>query len=154
MARLVSFSCAAPACFRSTGDGQTATDEAFTDGWFRTGDVAVHEHDGYRMLGRLSVDIIKSGGEKVSALEVEEVFRTHPGVADCAVVGIEDPQWGERVCVAVVRAPGATDEAESLRAWGKQRLAPAKVPSRYAFVDALPRNSMGKTIKPDVKQLF
>ena len=131
-----------------------ATTDAFTDGWFRTGDVAVHEPDGFRMLGRLSVDIIKSGGEKVSALEVEEVFRTHPGVADCAVVGIEDPQWGERVCVAVVRSPGATEEAEALRAWGKQRLAPAKVPSRFAFVDALPRNSMGKTVKTDVKQLF
>ena len=131
-----------------------ATAEAFTDGWFRTGDVAVREPDGYRMLGRSSVDIIKSGGEKVSALEIEEVYRTHPGVADCAVVGIEDPEWGERVCVAVVRTPGATDEAESLRAWGKQRLAPAKVPSRYVFVDALPRNTMGKTIKPEVKHLF
>ncbi len=131
-----------------------ATAEAFTDGWFRTGDVAVREVDGYRMLGRLSVDIIKSGGEKVSALEVEEVYRTHPGVADCAVVGIEDPEWGERVCVAVVRTPGVTDEARSLRAWGKEHLAPAKVPSRYLFVDTLPRNTLGKTIKPDVKRLF
>ena len=80
-----------------------ATAEAFRDGWFRTGDVAVHEPDGYRMLGRSSVDIIKSGGEKVSALEIEEVYRTHPGVADCAVVGVDDAQWGERVCVAIVR---------------------------------------------------
>ena len=115
-----------PNVFREYWRRPDATAEAFTDGWFRTGDVAVREPDGYRMLGRLSVDIIKSGGEKVSALEVEEVYRTHPGVADCAVVGIEDPQWGERVCVAVVRAPGATDEAESLRAWGKQRLAPPR----------------------------
>jgi malonyl-CoA/methylmalonyl-CoA synthetase len=131
-----------------------ATAEAFRDGWFRTGDVAVHEPDGYRMLGRSSVDIIKTGGEKVSALEIEEVYRTHPGVADCAVVGVDDAQWGERVCIAIVRTPGATDEAESLRAWGKQRLAPAKVPSRHVFVDALPRTTLGKTLKPEVKQLF
>jgi malonyl-CoA/methylmalonyl-CoA synthetase len=143
-----------PSVFHEYWRRPDATADAFTDGWFRTGDVAVREPEGYRMLGRLSVDIIKTGGEKVSALEVEEVYRTHPGVADCAVVGIEDPQWGERVCVAVARAPGATDEAESLRAWGKQRLAPAKVPSRYVFVDALPRNTMGKTIKPEVKNLF
>ena len=58
------------------------------------------------------------------------------------------------MCVAVVRAPGATDEAESLRAWGKQRLAPAKVPARYVFVDTLPRNTLGKTLKPEVKHLF
>ena len=143
-----------PSMFHEYWRRPDATAVAFTDGWFRTGDVAVHEPDGFRMLGRLSVDIIKSGGEKVSALEVEEVFRTHPGVADCAVVGVDDPQWGERVCVAVVRAPGAADEAESLRTWGKERLAPAKVPSRYVFVDALPRNSMGKTVKPEVKNLF
>ena len=143
-----------PNVFREYWRRPEATAEAFTDGWFRTGDVAVHEPDGFRMLGRLSVDIIKSGGEKVSALEIEEVYRTHPGVADCAVVGIEDPEWGERVCVAVVRVPGASDEAGSLRSWGKQRLAPAKVPSRYVFVDALPRNTLGKTIKPDVKKLF
>ena len=143
-----------PSVFHEYWRRPDATAEAFIDGWFRTGDVAVHEPGGYRMLGRLSVDIIKSGGEKVSALEVEEAFRTHPGVADCAVVGIEDPEWGERVCIAVVRTPGATDEAEEFRAWGKQLLAPAKVPSRYVFVDTLPRNSMGKTVKPDVKRLF
>ncbi len=74
------------------------TSAGFVDGWFRTGDVAVHEPDGYRLLGRSSVDIIKTGGEKVSALEIEEVLRTHPTVRDCAVVGIADDEWGERVC--------------------------------------------------------
>ena len=71
-----------------------ATAEAFVDGWFRTGDVAVHEPDGYRLLGRSSVDIIKTGGEKVSALEIEEVLRTHPAIADCAVVGLRGPGVG------------------------------------------------------------
>ena len=92
-----------PNVFRDYWHRPDATAEAFTDGWFRTGDVAVREPDGYRILGRSSVDIIKSGGEKVSALEIEEVFRTHPGVADCAVVGIADPECAERVGVAVVR---------------------------------------------------
>jgi len=70
-----------------------ATAEAFRDGWFRTGDVAVLENGAYRVLGRSNVDIIKTGGFKVSALEVEEVLRTHPAIAECAVVGVEDPEW-------------------------------------------------------------
>jgi malonyl-CoA/methylmalonyl-CoA synthetase len=143
-----------PNVFREYWRRPDATAEAFTDGWFRTGDVAVHEADGFRMLGRSSVDIIKTGGEKVSALEIEEIYRTHPDVVDCAVVGVEDADWGERVCIAVVPAPGSTDDADALRAWGKQRLVPAKVPGRYAFVEELPRNTLGKTLKPEVKKLF
>ena len=105
------------------------------------------------MLGRSSVDIIKTGGEKVSALEIEEVYRTHPAIADCAVVGLPDDEWGERVCAAVVvTAPALT--AEELRVWGKQQLAPAKVPSRFVIVAELPRNTMGKVTKTDVRALF
>jgi malonyl-CoA/methylmalonyl-CoA synthetase len=135
-----------------------ATAAAFVDGWFRTGDVAVHDPDGYRLLGRSSVDIIKTGGEKVSALEIEEVYRTHPAVADCAVVGVADPDWGERVCMALVVRPGfATGLAvdpDELRAWGKERIATYKVPSRYAVVDDLPRNALGKVVKRQVTPLF
>src|SRR5207244_7056901 len=80
-----------------------ATAAAFRDGWFRTGDVAVVEDGAYRILGRSSVDIIKTGGYKVSALEVEEGLRTHPAIADCAVVGVGDPEWGERIWAAVER---------------------------------------------------
>jgi malonyl-CoA/methylmalonyl-CoA synthetase len=130
------------------------TAAAFTDGWFRTGDVAVREPEGYRLLGRSSVDIIKTGGEKVSALEIEELYRTHPEVADCAVVGVEDPEWGERVCAAVVLASGAEPAAEALRSWGKERVAAHKVPSRFVIVDELPRNTMGKVTKPAVAELF
>jgi malonyl-CoA/methylmalonyl-CoA synthetase len=129
-----------------------ATAESFTDGWFRTGDVAAHEPDGYRLLGRSSVDIIKTGGEKVSALEIEEVLRTHPAVADCAVVGLDDPEWGQRVAAAIV--PAAAIDADGLRAWGKEQLAAAKVPSRYVFVDDLPRNTLGKVVKKQVTRLF
>jgi malonyl-CoA/methylmalonyl-CoA synthetase len=131
-----------------------ATSECFVDGWFRTGDVAELTPGGYRLLGRSSVDILKSGGEKVSALEIEAEYRTHPSIADCAVVGLPDPEWGDRVAMAVVAADGTTPAADELRAWGKERLAPAKVPVAYLIVDDLPRNAMGKVVKPEVRDLF
>jgi malonyl-CoA/methylmalonyl-CoA synthetase len=143
-----------PNVFSQYWNNPEATDAAFVDGWFRTGDVAVREPDGYRLLGRASVDIIKSGGEKVSALEIEEVLRTHPDIADCAVVGMPDEEWGERVCAAVVPRQNTTLDPLAVREWGKQRLAPAKVPTRYALVESLPRNAMGKVTKPDIKRMF
>jgi malonyl-CoA/methylmalonyl-CoA synthetase len=143
-----------PQVFAGYWERPAATAEAFVDGWFRTGDVGVLEEGGYRLLGRSSVDIIKTGGEKVSALEIEEVYRTHPGVADCAVVGLEDPEWGQRVAIAAVPAPGSTLDGDDLRAWGKDQLAAAKVPTRYLFVDELPRNTLGKVVKPEVAALF
>lgn len=143
-----------PQLFAGYWNRPEATAEAFADGWFRTGDVAVHDPDGFRLLGRASVDILKSGGEKVSALEIEAAYRDHPAVGDCAVVGLPDDEWGQRVAMAVVPAEGFTPDPTELRAWGKARLAPAKVPTRYVVVDDLPRNAMGKVTKPDVVHLF
>jgi len=131
-----------------------ATATAFRGGWFRTGDVAVVEDGAYRMLGRASVDIIKTGGYKISALEVEEVLRTHPAIAECAVVGVDDAEWGERVCAAVELAPGSRLTLPDLRAWAKERLAPYKVPRALSVVQALPRNALGKVVKPEVGKLF
>ncbi|HWO89582.1 MAG TPA: acyl-CoA synthetase [Gemmatimonadales bacterium] len=131
-----------------------ATAAAFRDGWFRTGDMAVLEDGRYRILGRTSVDIIKTGGEKVSALEIEEVLRTHPAVAECAVVGVADPEWGERVSAAVELRPGAGLTLEELASWARERLAPWKVPKALVVVGELPRNAMGKVTKPDVARLF
>lgn len=131
-----------------------ATQMAFRDGWFCTGDVAVIERGYWRILGRSSVDIIKTGGYKVSALEVEEVLRTHPAITECAVVGIEDPEWGERICAAVILKAGEALMLNELREWAKQRLASYKVPTRLLCLDKLPRNVMGKVTKPDVKALF
>lgn len=128
---------------------------AFTDdGWFRTGDRAVVEDGSYRILGRSSVDILKTGGEKVSALEIEDVLRSYEGVVDCAVVGVPDPAWGERVCAAVVCADTARVDVEALRRFAKNRLAPYKVPKDILLVADLPRNAMGKVTKPDVRDLF
>jgi malonyl-CoA/methylmalonyl-CoA synthetase len=131
-----------------------ATREAFRDGWFLTGDVAVLEQGSYRILGRTSVDIIKTGGYKVSALEIEEVLRTHPAVGECAVVGVPDPDWGERVAVAVELLPGGSLELDALQSWARDRLAPYKIPRALRIVRALPRNAMGKVTKPDVTALF
>jgi malonyl-CoA/methylmalonyl-CoA synthetase len=130
------------------------TQRAFRDGWFRTGDVAVVEDGRYRLLGRTSVDIIKTGGYKVSALEIEEVLRGHPAVADCAVVALPDEMWGERVCAAVEFRPGPAALPADLIGWARERLAPYKVPKDVHRVTMLPRNAMGKVVKPDVRRLL
>ncbi len=143
-----------PQVFAGYWQRPDATAEAFVDGWFRTGDVAVHEPEGFRLLGRSSVDIIKTGGEKVSALEIEEVYRTHPDVADCAVVGVADDEWGQRVALALVAERGSDPDPAALREWGKQQLAAAKVPTRFTVVAELPRNALGKVVKPEVARLF
>jgi malonyl-CoA/methylmalonyl-CoA synthetase len=130
------------------------TRKAFRDGWFLTGDVAVQENGIYRILGRSSVDIIKTGGYKVSALEIEETLLTHPDIKECAVVGIPDPAWGERVVAALVMKEGAHLNPEELRTWGKERLAPYKVPRDALAFQELPRNAMGKVSKPDLKKII
>src|ERR1043166_7280222 len=120
-----------------------ATRAAFRNGWFRTGDTGVLEGGTYRILGRSNVDIIKTGGFKVSALEIEEELRMHPAIAECAVVGVEDPEGGERISAAVELQPGATLELDQLQRWAKPRLAPYKIPRALRCVSQLPRNAMG-----------
>ena len=131
-----------------------ATTDAFRDGWFRTGDIAVIEDGTYRILGRSSVDVIKTGAEKVFALEIEEVLRTHPDIHDCAIVGIEDAEWGQRVSAALVLEEGRQIALNDLRSWAKERLAVAKIPKSILVLEQLPRNAMGKVSKPEVLQLF
>ena len=143
-----------PTVFLEYWNRPQETAAAFRDGWFRTGDVAVVEEGSYRLLGRTSVDIIKTGGFKVSALEIEEVLRTHPAVAECAVVGLQDGDWGERVAAAVELQDGAILSLEELQQWAKTLLAPYKVPRALTAVAALPRNAMGKVVKPEVVGLF
>jgi malonyl-CoA/methylmalonyl-CoA synthetase len=143
-----------PGVFLEYWNRPEETRDAFRDGWFRTGDMAVVDRDAYRLLGRMSVDIIKSGGYKVSALDIEEVLRDHPAIAECAVVGVPDDMWGERVCVAIEPRPNLTLDVEGLQIWARTRLAPYKIPRTLCCVDSLPRNAMGKVVKPDVARLF
>jgi len=143
-----------PSVFMEYWGKPDATRDAFRDGWFRTGDTAVVENGVYRILGRTNIDILKTGGHKVSALEIEEALREHPAVTECAVVGVPDPEWGERVAAALVLKDGNTLDLESLRTWGKELLAAYKLPSRLLILEALPRNAMGKVMKPAVAALF
>jgi malonyl-CoA/methylmalonyl-CoA synthetase len=143
-----------PTVFAEYWDDPEATRDAFSGGWFRTGDTAVVENGVYRILGRTNLDILKTGGHKLSALEIEEALREHPAVAECAVVGVSDPDWGQRVAAAVVLNEGKVLDLPSLRNWGKELLAPYKLPSRLLLLDTLPRNSMGKVMKSVVAALL
>jgi malonyl-CoA/methylmalonyl-CoA synthetase len=131
-----------------------ATAESFTeDGWFQTGDIAaLDELGGYRILGRNSVDIIKSGGYKISALEIEEVLRQYPGINDCSVVGLPNDEWGELVAAAIV-TQGVVDE-KALHTWMREQMPAYKTPRKYLTVSELPRNAMGKVTKKDVVNLI
>jgi malonyl-CoA/methylmalonyl-CoA synthetase len=139
--------------FREYHGRPAETAKAFADGWFLTGDVAAREGGVFRILGRASTDILKSGGYKISALEIEDVLRLHPGVRDVAVVGLPDEEWGERVAAAIV-PEGEAPTLASLGAWARERLAPYKVPTRLVAVPDLPRNALGKVTKAAVKSLF
>lgn len=143
-----------PTVFREYWRQLDSTRDAFIDGWFRTGDAAVVEDGAFRLLGRSSVDILKSGGHKISALEIEEVLRTHPAIAECVVVGVDDVEWGQRVCCASELRPGCTLDIDELKDWARARLAPYKIPRQLACVSQLPRNAMGKVVKPEVATLF
>lgn len=140
--------------FKEYWNRPAATAKEFAaDGWFKTGDVAVVENGYYRIMGRNSVDIIKSGGYKISALEIEEALRKNDAIEDCAVVGIPDDEWGELIVAAIVVNDVAIDLIE-LNKWIRQIIAPYKTPRKYLLLNELPRNAMGKVTKNDVKKLF
>ncbi|QCX76391.1 Long-chain-fatty-acid--CoA ligase [Streptomyces sp. YIM 121038] len=127
-----------------------ATAAAFADGgWFRTGDMAVREPDGYvRIVGRKATDLIKSGGYKIGAGEIENALLEHDGVREAAVTGEPDPDLGERVVAWIVPAdPGRVPSLDELASHVADRLAPHKRPRALHVLDALPRNDMGKILK-------
>nr|WP_206323913.1 acyl-CoA synthetase [Streptomyces sp. HNM0574] len=130
-----------------------ATAEAFDGGWFRTGDMATRDADGYvRLIGRKATDLIKSGGYKIGAGEIENVLLSLPSVAEAAVTGESDPDLGERVVAWIVPAdPDAPPAAEELSGHVAAQLAPHKRPRTVRFVDSLPRNDMGKILKRELR---
>jgi malonyl-CoA/methylmalonyl-CoA synthetase len=130
------------------GDPESTAASYDRVGRFRTGDTGVRGADGFiRLLGRTSVDILKSGGFKLSALEIEDVLRGHPAVAEVAVIGVPDPVWGDRVTACVVPRGGTTVTLEDLRGFARDALAPYKLPRELRVLPALPRNTMGKVQK-------
>jgi len=131
-----------------------ATAAALRDGWLRTGDLGRRDDDGYFFVtGRLK-DVIITGGENVSPAEVEEVLRTHPDVAEVAVIGTPHPRWGEQVTAVVVPRPGAAPDPDALAAFAGARLAGFKKPRRIEFVAALPRNAANKVETHLLRQQF
>lgn len=138
--------------------GETAA--AFRDGWFLTGDVARRDADGYvTIVGRSSVDIIKSGGFKISAREIEDVLRRHPAVKDAAVVGLPDRVWGQRIAAALVledavRAEETGAVCEAVAAFAAEHLADFKKPREVRAVPELPRNALGKVQKHVLVKAF
>jgi malonyl-CoA/methylmalonyl-CoA synthetase len=146
-----------PAVFRCYWGKPEATAEAFSeDGWFRTGDMAILQNSYYKILGRLSTDIIKSGGYKLSALEIEEVLREHPDVKDCAVLALPDEEWGERVAVCIIPTDSALVDNldKTLATWLRTQIAPYKIPRNWLFLKDFPRNALGKVLKNELKKLF
>ncbi|MFJ2748226.1 fatty acyl-CoA synthetase [Streptomyces sp. NPDC087297] len=129
-----------------------ATEKAFRDGWFRSGDLAVRDAQGYYTVVDRVKDVINSGGVLVASRQVEDVLYTHPGVAEAAVVGLPDERWIEAV-TAVVVPRGEVTEAE-LMAFAREKLAHFKAPKRVLFVDALPRNASGKILKRELRDRF
>jgi len=143
-----------PAVFSEYWDKPEVTRESFVDGWFRTGDMAVLEDGYYRIMGRLSVDIIKSGGYKLSALEIEATLLTHPAISECAVVALPDDTWGEVVAVAIVSRDGEDIELPALKEWATERMSAYKIPKSLLLLEDLPKNAMGKVTKRAVQDLF
>ncbi len=129
------------------------TAEAFTDdGWLKTGDLGLREPDGYFTLKGRSKDLIISGGLNVYPPEVELVLADHPDVAASAVIGCPDAKWGERVTAVIVPANGVTPSEEEIIAFCRERLAAYKVPKGVIFVEAMPRNALGKVQKARLRQ--
>ncbi|MFF7409812.1 acyl-CoA synthetase [Streptomyces lydicus] len=129
-----------------------ATDAAFDGGWFRTGDMATRDAAGnYRIVGRKATDLIKSGGYKIGAGEIENALLAHPGVAEAAVTGVPDEDLGERIVAWVVPEAGPPPSAQELTDHVAHQLAPHKRPRTVHFLDALPRNDMGKIMKRELR---
>jgi malonyl-CoA/methylmalonyl-CoA synthetase len=136
---------------------EAETAASFRDGWFLTGDVARRSADGYvTIAGRKSVDIIKSGGYKIAAREIEDVLRRHPSVRDAAVVGVEDRVWGQRVAAALVLAEGCdpVEACAEVAAFAAAHLADYKKPRDVVALPELPRNALGKVQKHLLARAF
>jgi malonyl-CoA/methylmalonyl-CoA synthetase len=130
------------------------TAKTFVDGWFRTGDLARVDEEGYYYLTDRLKHIIISGGENISPKEVEAVINRMNGVSESSVVGVPDDQWGEKVVAAVVPKQGFTLTPQAVSSFCKEYLHSWKCPKDIRFLDALPRNTMGKVLKNEVEKIF
>jgi fatty-acyl-CoA synthase len=123
---------------------RTDAADRFHDGWLRTGDVAAVTSNGFVQISDRSKDVIKSGGEWVSSVDLENTLMGHPDVLEAAVIGVPDPRWDERPLACIVLKPGASASAVQLQAWLAERTAKFWVPERWSFIDEVPKTSVGK----------
>ncbi|MEC9431595.1 MAG: AMP-binding protein [Pseudomonadota bacterium] len=135
-------------------ENPTATAEAFAHGWHHTGDLGRRDADGYYYLVDRKRDMVISGGFNIYPGEVERVLLAHPAIQDCAVIGTPDDRWGEALTAVVQLSPGASLDAETLRAWARERLSGVNTPKRYEFWEDLPRSPVGKVLKRVIRDRF
>nr|XP_020465090.1 acyl-CoA synthetase family member 3, mitochondrial [Monopterus albus] len=144
-----------PSVFKEYWNKPQETRECFTDdGWFKTGDTVVYKDGVYWIMGRSSVDIIKTGGYKISALEVERHLLAHPDIIDVAVIGAPDATWGQKATAVVQLKKGQSMTLPELKAWAREHMAPYAIPTGLVLVEEMPRNQMGKVNKKDLLQHF
>jgi acyl-CoA synthetase (AMP-forming)/AMP-acid ligase II len=127
------------------------TEEALRGGWMHTGDGGYMDADSYVFLVDRIKDMIITGGENVYSIEVENVISKHPAVATCAIVGLPDDKWGERVHAVVVLRSGAALELDELQRFARDQIAGYKIPRSMSIVDALPVSAAGKVLKRDLR---
>ncbi|CAG9772004.1 unnamed protein product [Ceutorhynchus assimilis] len=120
------------------------TSQEFQNGWFKTGDICQYINNKFRMLGRKSADIIKSGGYKISALQIETILVEHPSVKECVVFGLTDDVYGERVTAVIVPTTTGQLTLQELKAWATDKMPKYWIPSLLKVVEEIPKNAMGK----------
>jgi len=128
--------------------------QKFRDGWLRTGDVGSIDPRGFIRLTDRAKDVIKSGGEWISSMELENLLMAHPDVAEAAVIGVTDEKWGERPLAAVVLRKGAEVSAADLRAFLGERVPRWQLPERWSFIDEVPKTSVGKFAKTRMRDSY
>jgi long-chain acyl-CoA synthetase len=132
---------------------RSATDESRLADWLTVDDLGYVDRDGYLFLTGRARDMVISGGVNLYPVEIENALSKHPDIADVAVIGVPDPEWGERL-VAVVVPRGPRFEPEAVRQWAREHLAAAKIPKQYEVVAELPRNPTGKVLKRELEQRY
>jgi fatty-acyl-CoA synthase len=130
------------------------TDKWTADGWFRTGDIAIMDRHGYMKIADRIKDLVKSGGEWISSVDLENALMAHPAVAEAAVIAVPHPKWDERPVAVVVLKPGANATSDALRDHLAPKFAKFWLPDDYKFVDAIPKTSTGKMLKATLREQY
>jgi len=143
-----------PAVARAYYNNPQATDASFFDGWFKTGDIVTVDEDGYMEIVDRSKDMVKSGGEWISSVELENTLMGHPAIREAAVFGLPHEKWIERPVAAVVLREGMSGTEDEIRGWLAERVAKWCLPDRIVFVEAIPRTGVGKFLKRELRERF